>query len=397
MIFYTETGGEIVNIESVINDNRCRSCGYCFSICPVKAIEMVYKEGFYRPEIKVDKCVKCGRCVKTCPAEHHLTETALIGSHKELLLAHSTDRNVRHNATSGGVINSLVRFLLERKLVGGVLMAGYDSNSRIETSAQLITINDISDLEENTRDFASRYVLSPILAGLQNIPKEIKKIAVVGIPCQIQALKLGWDNADVDIFTIGITCSGGLSYKATDQYKKLQNMPKSKMFYRGDGWPGKNCLISDGENKEFDHLGSLFERMFSSQIFKNPGCRECKDHFAEQAEISFCDFWNAEEIRTESEGNSCVIVRSKRAEMFFYEMMEAGFIEVVRNLSETEVAETQMHVLKVKKGNLHNSVMYRVFFKIVDYVIKHNLYERFGIKEYNLFCKFYQKMCNSSK
>lgn len=391
------TGGEIVNIESVIHDNRCRSCGYCFSICPMNAIEMAYQEGFYRPEIKVNKCVQCGKCVKTCPAEHHCTGTGLIGSHKELLLAHSTNLNIRHNATSGGVINSLVRFLLQRNIVDGVLMSGYDPKSRIETSPQLITTKDIRNLEENTRDFASRYVLLPVLTGLQNIPKEIKKIAVVGTACQIQALKLGGGNADLDIFTIGITCSGGMSYKATEQYKKLQNMPKSKMFYRGDGWPGKNCLISDGKNKEFDHLGSLFERMFSSQIFKNPGCRECKDHFAEQAEISFCDFWNAEERRTESEGNSCVIVRSKRAEMYFNQMLEAGFVEEVRTLSETEIAETQMHVLKAKKGNLHNSVRYRIFIKIVDYVFKHNLYERFGIREYNLLCKFYQKLCASQK
>lgn len=56
-----------------------------------------------------------------------------------------------------------------------------------------------------------------------------------------------------------------MSYKATEQYKKLQNMPISKMFYRGDGWPGKNCLISsDGNKIEYVHNGSLFERMFSS-------------------------------------------------------------------------------------------------------------------------------------
>lgn len=126
-------------------------------------------------------------------------------------------------------------------------------------------------------------------------------------------------------------------------------MPMSKMFYRGDGWPGKNCLVSDNLILEYNHLGSLFERMFSSQIFKNPGCRECRDHFAEQAEISFCDFWNAEERRTESEGNSCVIIRSKRAREYFDKMQETGFVEAVRSLNENEVAETQMHVLRAKK------------------------------------------------
>ena len=189
-----------------------------------------------------------------------------------------------------------------------------------------------------------------------------------------------------------------MSYKATEQYKKLQNMPISKMFYRGDGWPGKNCLISSEENKiEYVHNGSLFERMFSSQIFKNPGCRGCKDHFAEQAEISFCDFWNAEERKTESEGNSCVIIRSARADEYFNKMQELGFIKVVRSLNEKEVADTQMHVLKAKKGKLHSSVRYHVFTKTIDYIFAHNLYERFGIKEYNYFCKFYRKLCERQK
>lgn len=70
-------------------------------------------------------------------------------------------------------------------------------------------------------------------------------------------------------------------------------------------------------------------------------CRGCKDHFAEQAEISFCDFWNAEERKTESEGNSCVIIRSARADEYFSKMQKLGFIEVVRDLDEKEVADAE--------------------------------------------------------
>lgn len=75
----------------------------------------------------------------------------------------------------------------------------------------------------------------------------------------------------------------------------------------------------------------------------------------------------------------------------------AGFVEVARNLNENEVVETQMQVLKAKKGSLHNSVRYHMFTQIIDYVFKHNLYEKFGVKEYNRFCKFYRKLCESQK
>src|SRR5699024_4597837 len=122
-----------------------------------------------------------------------------------------------------------------------------------------------------------------------NQMKEVKRMksnAVVGTSCQTTALKLMGGTSDLNIFKIGITCSGGMSYKATTEYKRIQNQQFAKMFYRGDGWPGKNSLITTNGNIEYPHNGSLFERMFSSQIFKNPGCRACKDHFAENADIS---------------------------------------------------------------------------------------------------------------
>lgn len=54
-------------------------------------------------------------------------------------------------------------------------------------------------------------------------------------------------------------------------------------------------------------------------------------------------------------------------------MQELGYVEVVRNLDEKEVVETQMHVLKAKKGKLHSSIRYRVFTKAIDYIFAHNL------------------------
>lgn len=180
-----------MNIENVVQYNKCRSCGYCFSVCPVNAISMIYVEGFFRLAVDVNQCVQCGKCVKNCPAENVFAENGLLGSYEDLILAHSTNREVRHNATSGGLINSLVRFLLKERIVDGILMAGYDGKSVNETSSQLITLAEMNILEKKTRDFSSRYVLTPVLTGVKNIPERIKKLAVVGTACQIQALKLG--------------------------------------------------------------------------------------------------------------------------------------------------------------------------------------------------------------
>lgn len=104
-----------MNIEEVVRSRNCRSCGYCFSVCPANAINMAYVDGFFRPEVNENQCVQCGKCVKCCPAENEFTETGLLGHYIKMQLAHSSDCKVRHNATSGGVINSLVRFLLRNR------------------------------------------------------------------------------------------------------------------------------------------------------------------------------------------------------------------------------------------------------------------------------------------
>lgn len=385
------------NVSIVLEDNRCMSCGACSSICPADAINMIYQEhqGFYRPAIDVSKCIGCGKCMKICPAEHQ-EQTGLMGEYRELYLAHSTNTNVRHWATSGGVINALVRYILDKGIVEGILMTGYCADNPIEAQPFLLTRDNKTALEQNPRDFASRYVAVPVLGELKEV-RHMKSLAVVGTPCQTIALKLGGGTQDIDFFKIGITCSGGISHKATVEYKRIQNQQTAKMFYRGDGWPGKNSLISDSGILNYAHNGSLFERMFSSQIFKNPGCRSCKDHFAEKSDISFCDFWNDKECESEHEGNSCVIVRSEKAQTIFQQMQQDGYVETVRELSEEEVENGQMQVLKAKKSNLHNTLKYKLFMKTVDFVFDHGLYRGFGLKTYQHFCNFYRKMCEDAE
>ena len=380
-------------IEYIVQDEKCMSCGACSGCCPKNAIQMIYidTEGLYRPRIQNKQCVKCGMCLKCCPATEYPKNESVMGEYTELLLAHSTNNSVRHWATSGGVINEIVRYLLDQEIVDRVLMAGYDKNSRIETSGFWIT--KYNDLAENPRNYASRYVIAPILEKLKDYSNK-EKIAVVGTPCQIRAISNWGGIQNNKVFRIGITCSGGMSYKATEQYKQIQHCKTGKMYYRGDGWPGKNSLQENEMTIEFDHLGSLFEVLFSSQIFKNPACRECHDHFAEYADISLCDFWNSEERIKEKEGNSCVIVRSEQAKKVVDQMIKSSRIAVVRTLKEKEIVQTQLQVLKIKKGKTRNKFPYKCFTKLIDNIYRHGIYKRFGYKTYMKICRVYGKICS---
>ena len=238
-------------------------------------------------------------------------------------------------------------------------------------------------------------VVVPIMERYKELIGKYKRIAVVGTPCQINSLQRV-KKAGMKILSIGVTCSSGTSYLATQEYKHLMKATDSVMYYRGNGWPGYNSLYMGEESIENYHTGSLFERMFSSQIFKNPGCRKCSDHFAENADISFCDFWNAEEMSTEKIGNSCVIVRSKCGKRIFDDMISEGVVSVVRELEKKEVIKSQYGVLKAKKGNLKKKSGYTLFIWMIDIVRKTKVFRLFGLREYQKIAATYSKLCNKS-
>lgn len=366
-------------------------------ICPQSAINLLYneKEGLFIPDIDIEKCINCGLCLKCCPATKE-TSNSLIGDYCSSYLVHSTDKGVRHWATSGGVINSFVRYLLEYDYVDGVILTMRCDCSPIEAFGTLLTKDSIDLLVKNPRDFTSRYVTVPLLATFSGLENK-KRYAVVGTPCQLKALDNITSIKKYNLIKIGVTCSGGTRYVATKEYKRKKSAKNCIMYYRGDGWPGKNVLINGKSKIEYPHRDSLFERMFSSQIFKNPGCRKCHDHFAENADISFCDFWNSNEIREEAEGNSCVIVRNKISMVLFEGMINNGYAEVKRTLTKDEVIKTQLHILKLKKGNASSKLSYKMYIHVADYIYKFGIYKWFGIDIYRLLCKVYAKILVSSQ
>ncbi len=177
-----------MNVESIVNQKKCMICGACSYICPVNAIHMEYikSEGFYRPQIDSSVCIHCRKCLQVCPADE-VKHTSLMGEYQSIFLCHSTNPNVRHSSTSGGVINSTVRYLLTSRTVDAVLMTGC-ADCETEAEPLLITLENMDILTADPRQFASRYVSVPVLNAL-SLTDRIKSLAVVGTSCQIQALR----------------------------------------------------------------------------------------------------------------------------------------------------------------------------------------------------------------
>ncbi len=53
----------------LINDERCKACGYCVEACPVGALSLQRVEGklYDVSVVDPDKCITCGSCYRVCP------------------------------------------------------------------------------------------------------------------------------------------------------------------------------------------------------------------------------------------------------------------------------------------------------------------------------------------
>lgn len=54
----------------LINQNNCKSCGYCVAACPKKALtisEQLNSHGYQFVTIDEERCIQCGICYTVCP------------------------------------------------------------------------------------------------------------------------------------------------------------------------------------------------------------------------------------------------------------------------------------------------------------------------------------------
>ena len=127
------------SVAEIRDNNLCCSCGICKNVCPVNAIKYIRKNGMFVPEIS-DACVSCGKCFKICPSVQHSYEKnnlhqAMVGNLKFAINAWSKDSDIRHFSASGGVITTIVEYLLSHDYYDYVFSVDtYNYHSQVKTN-----------------------------------------------------------------------------------------------------------------------------------------------------------------------------------------------------------------------------------------------------------------------
>lgn len=327
--------------KSVIGNGLCTGCAACVVSCPYNSLD--YDGG---PKI-IGECKSCGICANVCP-RYKVTISSIeqfifgrerrveeeFGIYKRVFAARARDEEIRRVCQDGGVVTSILVFMLEEGVIQGAAVSGEDSASPQKATPVLALSR-----EDFLRCAGTRYTYSPnLLAFRSGVQKKVGKMAFVGTPCQIYAIRRIQilplkKYVDALKFTIGLFCSESFSYDGLVKgflQNKLNIKPEDVLR---TNIKGKLIIKTrDGQVKSVP-LKDIKE-------YACGFCGACPDFSAELADVSVgglgLDGWTLTIVRTEV-GDEVL----KRIE-------DKGVLEI-RPLEDSKIMELLVKMSKKKR------------------------------------------------
>jgi coenzyme F420 hydrogenase subunit beta len=208
--------------------------------------------------------------------------------------------------------------LIEQKKVDGILQAGPSKEFPAKTEACFSR-----SVDQIVANAGSRYAPASLLENFKQILDNNNRIAVVGKPCDIvavrQYLDLYPEYAKKVFCTLSFMCMGLPSQNATDRLIKRLGVKEpsqiKELKYRGCGWPGQ-ATVTTQQNEVYscsyhDSWGEILGR---EVLFR---CKICPDGWGSFADLSAGDAWYTDgegPLFDEKPGRSFLFIRSRKGQ-----------------------------------------------------------------------------------
>ena len=303
-------------IQDVQKPGLCHRCGGCVTFCSAVNYAALELDSEGKPRYADEnKCIECGLCYTICPeiselddeTKQELQWSPPIGRVIETVIARATDASIRDAATDGGVVTALLVHLFKTGRIDGAIVTRQSGSFQREPFLAE-TEEDIRqaagfffDTSHGIKSFSDYYLTySQFREFHPLIQKGLHRVAFVGTPCQIQAVRrmqtLNIIPADTIKFCLGLFCSGNFVFGAKQQ---------AKIAKIGDfEWEDvKKINIKEDLIVHLD-TGEVRRIMLDElEFMKRFACYFCPDYSAEYADVSFGGIGS-------EEGWTTVIVRT---------------------------------------------------------------------------------------
>ncbi|MBU0990889.1 MAG: Coenzyme F420 hydrogenase/dehydrogenase, beta subunit C-terminal domain [Proteobacteria bacterium] len=288
-------------IEDVQKPGLCHHCGGCVTFCTSINYGALELGPSGMPQFgEKDKCIECGLCYSICPEVNELEDETRkkvsweppIGKVIETTTARAIDSNIRKNATDGGVVTAILLHLFNAGRIDGAIVTQqtgpFSRQPHLATTKDdiLLSAGFYFDTSHGINHFSSDYsTYSPSVQEFRPmIEKGLTRIALVGTPCQIRAVRkietLGIVPSDSIKFCLGLFCSGNFLFSEAEK-AKLEEIGKFKIDDL------KKINVKDEFIVHLKNGKIITIPLNKLDFMKRYACRFCKDYSSEYADISF--------------------------------------------------------------------------------------------------------------
>jgi coenzyme F420 hydrogenase subunit beta len=307
-------------LPEVIQTGKCASCGSCITNCPFNGLEFVNE----KPTLVKD-CKSCEICSLACPiynwvlakAENYVfnkerTPEDTFGIYREIVVAKAKNSDILKVAQEGGAATAMLVAALQNDLIDGAVVS---VNSK---EKPFMPIPVLATTTQGIMEAAgTKYSCSSTILALGDAVKQKKsKIALVGTPCQILAVrKMQYNNLKKTSgpvkYLIGLLCS-----ECFDYYGLVETHIKGTLG------------INPSEILKINIKGKMFITTISGvtvipladvKQYVKPNCHICEDFSSELADISVGGL--------DLDGWTFVITRTEKGEELLANAEKAGLLE----------------------------------------------------------------------
>jgi len=287
-------------VQEVQKPGLCYRCGGCAVFCTAINYGALEIDENGKPVYgDMEKCIECGLCYSICPEINELDEETKrqaawsepMGRVIETTVVRASDARVRERATDGGAVTALLLHLFDRNRIDGAIVTR--SVGKFQRQPFLATtrkdISDSAGLFFNTslgmKRFSDQYMtFSTIEEFDPMIKKGLKRVALVGTPCQIKSLRkmqvLNLIPSDSIKICFGLFCSGNFTFGIKEQQKLADIAGISWDDVTRINLKDKFIITLKSGDKRTVELEDM-------KSMKRYACHYCADYSAEFADISF--------------------------------------------------------------------------------------------------------------
>lgn len=287
-------------IQEVQAIGRCHHCGGCVAFCTANygALELG-EDG--RPRFRnQENCIECGICYSICPeiseldleVKNLVAWTAPVGRVLGAAVAKANDPEVRARGTDGGVITALLLHLFDRGRIDGAIVSKKTGPFQrrpwlARTREDILAAAGFHfDTIPNIAHFSEEYsTFSPSIVELKDMAKKtLNRLAFVGTPCQINALRrmevLGVVPSDAVKIHLGLFCGGNFQFGPAER-RQLESIGNFQ-------WADVYKVNIREELMIHLRKGEILRIPLDQLTFmRRHACLFCGDYAAEYADISF--------------------------------------------------------------------------------------------------------------